>query len=42
MVPAYPGGVFVAGDAKNGMEGNAGLGLADAFVTKYNSSGTKQ
>lgn len=36
------GNVFVAGDASGGLDGNTLTGYTDFFVTKYDSSGTKQ
>ena len=36
------GNVFVAGYTGGGLDGNTKTGINDFFVTKYNSSGTKQ
>jgi len=36
------GNVYVAGYTQGGLDGNTLTGLADFFVTKYNSSGVKQ
>jgi uncharacterized delta-60 repeat protein len=36
------GNIFVAGDTDGGLDGNTLMGYQDFFVTKYNSSGTKQ
>jgi len=36
------GNVFVAGEIDGGLDGNTLTGTWDFFVTKYNSSGTKQ
>ena len=36
------GNVYVAGYTKGGLDGNSNSGNRDAFVVKYNSSGTKQ
>lgn len=35
------GGVYVVGDTNGGLDGNTNLGFSDAFVVKYDSSGTK-
>jgi hypothetical protein len=36
------GNVFLAGYTSGGLDGNTLIGTNDLFVTKYNSSGTKQ
>ncbi|MES2616045.1 MAG: SBBP repeat-containing protein, partial [Bdellovibrionota bacterium] len=36
------GNVYVAGNTNGGLDGNTLTGTQDSFVTKYNSSGTKQ
>jgi hypothetical protein len=36
------GNVYVAGDTSGGLDGNALTGTKDFFVTKYDSTGTKQ
>ena len=36
------GNIFVAGRTFGGLDGNTLTGISDFFVTKYNSSGTKQ
>jgi len=42
VVSDISGNIYVAGNTYGGLDGNTLTGVADLFVTKYNSSGVKQ
>jgi len=42
IVTDSSGSVYISGTTYGGLDGNTSAGIADLFVVKYNSSGTKQ